>query len=220
MAQTGRGPQRPESRDPPGWLDGEPPWRAHRPTEVRHLPRWCGKQANAPGRGRRPRASAPPFVAPAPERALTGRQALRPPFRGSRLGQQLLQEHGPADQGVAGFPDAGSIGRFTARASWIRSPTLAAAWVTSRTSTRRRREISSMSGMRHPLVSRAPGAVMSRAGAADVRRTGESGGAGPRRGHTGPQKEQKRPANLGTARQCSVRLFVLAQQPDSAITAA
>jgi hypothetical protein len=49
-------------------LDDEPPWLTHRPTEVRHLPRWCDRQT-----GERPRPGVAtggvrvPCVAPAPE---------------------------------------------------------------------------------------------------------------------------------------------------------
>jgi hypothetical protein len=54
----------------------------------------------------------------------------------------------PANQRVAAVADPGSMGRFRSHASRVRRDTSAAAWVTSRTSTRRRRGISSWSGMR------------------------------------------------------------------------
>src|SRR4029450_981441 len=69
------------------------------------------------------------------------------------------------------------MGRFTARASWIRSLTLAAAWVMSRTSTRRRRGISSLSGMR--ATPRVPGGRRGDSRAAPLTYSGRDVGRTP-----------------------------------------
>ena len=59
------------------------------------------------------------------------------------LRDHLFEQDGPADQAVAAIATPGSTGKCRSRASWMRRDTSLAAVVTSRTSARRRRGISS-----------------------------------------------------------------------------